>query len=827
MSVCAVPYNKTKVSNQTPVKRKLTPPAPKYEFCEGGSNTTNIGGETTVIENTVCCPSPGPAGPPGPAGADGCGLKYVGEWTVSTEYFFESGDPCRTSIVSFEDSLWICTTAHVSTQNDMPLVGDNYTTNWAPFGEYNRMRWMGPWTDGMVYYKNDVVKTLDPPALYIARVMHTSSDQNEPGFSLDWETNWTLKIEGGSGGTVPSEELSFLDKLMNGVFDWISDATLEDWLKALAIGAGIIYAGDKIVDMLTDDGVGDGQADSRFTGSPGYSGGALAPTLPVVVSSLMDYSGFPASAVDVSLLPATPINFTISGSVNIRTVLNQLALAYQFDIVSSGDKVKFVPKYQSVAKVLTQDDLGHVRDELTGGVKYAAKRIQGIDLPRSVTLKYYSSAIDQNIFTQTSTLESYTDGQDAVIEVPFTMTDAQAKAITETVLVNSHIEKQQYTFTTDYHNIELEPADVITLPLDSGTLTTVRIIEINETDDGLLEFVTARSDYNSSSYVSSGAAPAMPPVQPTQTVASVGYSQSLFIEVPSLNGNDWQSPRIKAIVHGYNAPNWPGAAIYRSIDGGSSYSNVTTSSSLATFGMATNIVPPGFNYTTWDTSTSITVQLKQGTLISKSDQAVENGENWCMIGLEVIGFANATLIGPSTYQLTRLLRGRVGSEPHMNTHMANELFVVLDNNLVDIPIAKTDLGKALKYKTVTIGSDVSKVESVDVSPVGLNMRPYAPGNLSVVRQPNNDWIITWVERPRAVNTMPDYSTMTHLPEWGGFGVVITLGSDVKRSATTTAPTYTYTSAMQVTDFGSVQSTLNVSVSEINMVVGGGYPSKNF
>lgn len=828
MSVCAVPAKQRKGVHTNPTPTTLAPSALKYYYCEGGTTTVIPTEPGAPVTTTVCCPSPGPQGPAGPQGEAGGGLKYVGAWTTSTEYFFESGTPMSTSIVKYNDVVYVCIAAHTADSTTEPGVGLDWESKWEVFGEVRRLRWTGDWVDAHYYYTNDVVRNPFDSNMYIAKTTTTSNDNNEPGFGITWETDWELFSSGG-GFSNPADQ-NFFDQLKNNVFDWMKNATVGDWLGALAIGAGIIWAGSTIIDAITGNGGGDGHADSRYNGSPAYTGTITAPTLPVVVASLMEFAGFASGGYDVSMLPSTPLNFTVSGTVNTRAVLNQLALAYQFDIISSGSVIKFIPKYQSTIRSLTTDDLGHVKDSTVGGVKYAAKRMQGIDLPRSVTLKYYSEAIDQNIFTQTSTLETYIEGQDTSIEVPFTMTDAQAKTITETVLVNSHIEQQQYSFTTDYHNIDLEPSDVITIPLDTGGNTQVRIIEINETDDGLLEFTTTRSDYNSYSYVSSGAGVTVPPDQPSQVVTSLGYSQALFLEVPPLNDNDGTTPRIKALIHGYGRAGWPGADVYRSTDGGNSYSLLATSSALSTFGLCPNAVPAPSDYRIWDTTTTISVTVKQGTLLSAaSDLAVQNGANWCMVGEEVIGFVNATLTGTSgglnVYSISRLMRGRAGSELKCSTHVANELFVLLDSTLVDIPLAVADLGKTVKTKTVTTGSDISKVAAVDVQPFGLNLRPWRVALLTKARQPNNDWVFTWIERPRMNNDLRDYTEISHDPDYAGYAYAIISGSVVKRKGTTTDMTFTYTAAMQVEDFGSVQSSITGSITQMSTLVGGGYPAE--
>lgn len=792
MSLCPTPAAKTKTDYTSPGALILTPPDAKYEICEGGT-TSVITDPGTIVTETVCCPSPGPAGPPGPAGQ--LMLKYDG---------VELGN---------------ITSLDVKGMGLLPeIVGtDGFLSTTA-------MVWKGDWAEGIAYKKYDVVRNASDGNAYSCVEDHTSSASDIP--AGDGGFYWDPITDVNQAQMAPADK-TFLDSLRENVIDWWNAATIGERLLGIVVGAGVIYAGSKILDMFTQTGAGDGQADSRYTGTPGYNGAFTPPTLPQVVGSLMEFGGYTSGEYDTSLLPTSQVHFTLSSTISVRTLLQQLALVYQFDIVPSGGTVKFVPKYQLPVRTLTAYDFGHVITEgdiTVPKAPYTAKRMQGIDLPRSVALKYYSAELDYNPFVQTSTLETFEEGQDVSLDVPLTLIDADAKRISETSMVNAHVEQQQYTFTTDYYNIDLEPGDVINIPLDSGGTTTVRIIQIDEVDDGILEFTVARADNNTETWTVSNIPQVLPPTQTTNVVSTIGYSQTLFLEVPPLSPTE-TTPRIKAVIHGYAAPGWPGAIVYRSTDGGLTYNPLVNSSNTSTIGLvASPTLNSNVNYHVWDTTSTVTVQLKQGTLLSSTDIDVQNGKNWCMVGEEVIGFVNATLVSPGTYQLSRLLRGRQGSEQKCTTHVNNELFVLLDNTLVDIGFTQAELAQTMKYKTVTVGSDLSKVDAEDVKPYALNMRPWAPAQLTAVREANDDWTITWKERPRYNNHLQDYSEVIHDADWAGFGVTVYSGATIKHSHMTVDPYYTYTAAQQITDFGSVQSTLNVSVTQLSTIVGGGYAS---
>lgn len=788
MSVCPVPAKASKSDYSNPGSFTATPPDPKFEMCEGGT-TTVVTPPGFPTSTTTCCPSPGPMGPAGPAGS----LTLKKDGVVLGDI------------------------------TELDFTGTGFELSYAGgVGTFNgtSITWKGDWTDSFEYKKNDLVRNPYNNSPYICSNDHTSSSGDEPGIGSWWAQNWDVVVD--MNAALPKETKTFLEELKDNVFDWMKNATVGDWLQALAIGAGVVWAGSKIMDMFSSDGKGDGNAGSSYNGSAGYNGSFTAPSLPVVIDSLMQFAGYDPTQFDVSMLPASEVHFTLNSTITVRAVLQQLAAVYQFDIVPSGGIVKFIPRNQAPVRTLTMDDLGHSDQPTSGGVSYSAKRTQGIDLPRSVTFTYYSAELDYNQFVQTATLETYEDGQDVKIDVPLTLVDADAKRITETALVNAHVEQQQYTFMTDYHNIDLEPGDVIDMPLDSGGTTRVRIIQVNETNDGLLEFTVVRADNNDLSYVVSPIDSALPPEQPTNTPTTIGYSQSLFLEVPPLSDNDTK-PRLLVAVHGYAAPGWPGAIVYRSDDGGVNYEVAATTNKVPTIGLVASSIAAPSVYQIWDTSTTITVQLKQGVLNNSSDIAVQNGANWCMVGEEVIGFVNATLVGVNTYQLSRLLRGRAGSEVKCGTHVNNELFVLLDDQLTRIDLTSAELAQTVKYKTVTVGSDISKVDAEDMKPYGLNMRPWRVANPTAVKQPNGDWLISWKERPRYNNQLQDYNELTHDTDWAGYGIAFLSGSTVKSSATTTGNSYTYTVNQQGIDFGGPQSSITVSITQMSTIVGGGYP----
>jgi hypothetical protein len=398
-----------------------------------------------------------------------------------------------------------------------------------------------------------------------------------------------------------------------------------------------------------------------------------------------------------------------------------------------------------------------------------------------------------------------------------TLSDSRAKQIAELALINSHLERMNYKFSTTYKFISVEPGDILNSPMG-----LIRILKVTEVDEGVLEFEAcdAGSDAALSASNQNIQAPTTPSAPAVTT--SLGYSGAFWLDPTNLNDQD-TGVRVYAAPHGFGRAGWPGAAIYMSEDGGLTYEQIGTASQEATLGIVETAVSSA-DYHVWDETTQITVKLNSGTLLSKSELAVLNGDNWAMIGQEIIGFKNATLIADKTYRLTGLLRGRQGTEQYVGNHQANELFCLINSALIKIDLADSDRGTTKKFKVVTIGSSLDKADAEDVHIVSNNTRMWPVYN-PVIALSGQDWVISWRERVRFDNQIKDFATTNHDPDWAGFGVAI-LDADgkVKSSYVVQGTSVTYTKAQQVADFGTLQAGIKVSIVQMSQKWGGGYPT---
>jgi hypothetical protein len=210
-------------------------------------------------------------------------------------------------------------------------------------------------------------------------------------------------------------------------------------------------------------------------------------------------------------------------------------------------------------------------------------------------------------------------------------------------------------------------------------------------------------------------------------------------------------------------------------------------------------------------------------LAGGNNSAIRNADGqW-----EILQFATAELIAADQYKLTRLLRGQLGSEYAMREPVAaGAPFVVLDSTVTQSSVAVTERHNPWNWKwgpsTKTIDDPTFQVTSFSFDGVGL--RPYSPVQLAGSRDPGTlDWTLSWIRRTRIDGDNWEAPDVPLGEEVELYDVdIINIGSGaVMRTTRVTQPSFVYTSAMQVADFGSDQVQVKFSVYQVSLAYGRG------
>lgn len=136
------------------------------------------------------------------------------------------------------------------------------------------------------------------------------------------------------------------------------------------------------------------------------------------------------------------------------------------------------------------------------------------------------------------------------------------------------------------------------------------------------------------------------------------------------------------------------------------------------------------------------------TLESVGDAALLGGANRAMVDGELLQFGVADVVEPGRWRLSRLLRGRAGTEREM-THSAGASFVLLDDPaLLSLPEALAGLAESGAAVLEWAPRGGTTLTEVGVSAAGRALRPLAPVHGHVRADDAGGVTIGWVRRSR-------------------------------------------------------------------------------
>jgi hypothetical protein len=177
-------------------------------------------------------------------------------------------------------------------------------------------------------------------------------------------------------------------------------------------------------------------------------------------------------------------------------------------------------------------------------------------------------------------------------------------------------------------------------------------------------------------------------------------------------------------------------------------------------------------------------------LAPASDAALINGANACMIGDELLQFGRADEIGPRTHRLSRLLRGRRGTERFMAGHGLDETFIVLQSDaLFGIDGQHAIGGRFLEVAAQGVGD--AALVSVQRTVAGRALTPPSPVHLRVVGSPAAGLDIGWIRRSRLGWAWSSGSDAPLGEERESYLVEISYGGAVLRSVEVGTPGWFY------------------------------------
>lgn len=269
---------------------------------------------------------------------------------------------------------------------------------------------------------------------------------------------------------------------------------------------------------------------------------------------------------------------------------------------------------------------------------------------------------------------------------------------------------------------------------------------------------------------------------------------------------------------------WNGATLFKSVDAGSTYDAVLSLANAASIGAATTALGDFSGGNIFDEINTVVVALRCGApLVSYNELQVLNGSGLCVIGApgrwEVMQYKTATIIGPSIYRLSGLLRGRRGTEWAIRTHAAGDVFVLASLTAWSrINSGTSEIGLPRLYKGVTSRASASTTAAQAFTNSAVGLECYAPVHLGFGRDTENNLTLSWIRRTRIGGEWRDNVDVPLGEDFEHYVVEVLDNSYtevIRVSPTLAAPTWVYTAAEQTEDFGELYDNPHFKIYQIS------------
>lgn len=539
--------------------------------------------------------------------------------------------------------------------------------------------------------------------------------------------------------------------------------------------------------------------------------------LGAIIADLLGQVGFVASDYDVSALNDPVEGYILTERQTVRDHLELLRSLYFFDVVESDGVLKFIKRGNTSNVTIAQDD---IVPEISGdiAVPVTITRKQELELPRQVDLTFVNRPSGYLATAQTAQRQTVQAVDKIGINAPIVMSDTEGRRRAEQGLYTSWVGRTMYDFQLPPEYAYIDGGDVITLTLNNVP-HVMRVTSVQYGRNGVQKIKALAEDISTYDfYIEPGQA------TPNPTAGKIISNTRLqLMDLPRFPSDSAELGALRIAITG-EGEGWQGSVIYRSDDGGESGGNtfnvIASGDSEAIQGNVLTLIGTGpRNY--WDDVTTIDVVVLAGELQSATELAVLNGANVCLCGDEIIQFQTATLLATNKYRLSKLLRGRLGTEHEMATHSVGERFVFLDSAIIKSDVANSAFGLPRYYKPVTVGAALADTTEQTFTYTGKKFKPYSPVHIAGSRDGSNNLTVTWIRRTRIDGEWRDGVNVPLGEETESYEIDIMNGASVVRTLTSTSETVTYTAADQVTDFGSTQSSVDVKIYQMSAVVGRG------
>ncbi len=449
-----------------------------------------------------------------------------------------------------------------------------------------------------------------------------------------------------------------------------------------------------------------------------------------IVYEICIKSGFSPEQIDVSDLTDFVDGYVINDIDSSRNVLETLSCMYFFDVIESEGIIKFSSRKRGNSCAVDSNDLICINKNLM-----TITRSEEQNLPQKIELLYFdrTKLYQQNIVRN----ENYhtSSNKSFVINSNLICNPQAAYNIAVTHMNCCWGNRSSYEFYLPFKYAYLEPGDLI-----ECRNYKIRITDIAFIKDKILEVrgISDNTDYN---YIYE------PQVNAIVEKKLENDFISYILDIPANIGAYEIKPLVHIAIADKNDDFVPTAIYYSDKEDGE-YHYLDTITEEAVIGTVHGILGDASSEL-FDYSNKVIVSLICGELFSVTIEKILSDSNLAIIGDEIIQFANARMIAPNKYELSCLLRGRMGTEEHIKSHQNHERFILLNYAVAKKEIPLNFLHTAsYYYKLVPQYCYLESQEAQEFYWQGNNLRPLSPVHINYQFIKKSLIKLSWIRRSR-------------------------------------------------------------------------------
>ena len=535
-------------------------------------------------------------------------------------------------------------------------------------------------------------------------------------------------------------------------------------------------------------------------------------TLATIARSMAAEAGIDVGRdLSTAALPYRQVRgYVLTSEINCWDAMRPFFPVYRVDASEVGGQLRFFGRDQGMRASLDANDMGAHEDGSSPPDRAEFAREFDTRLPRETSITFLDPERDYQPNTASSRRSEGDARSNVSLDLALVMTADEGATAAATAHWDAWLGRTTAEFSVTDQWLSLEPGRVYALPV-AGRRLPYRISRRTRGANGLIE-VEAISDENVTYTGTVSGAPA-----PIDSGGSTLLPETLVVPMDMPMYSDAHDDFGFYVALGASAPGWQRGRIEVSGDG-VNFATLLDYTESAVMGTVDGVLAAGPTDgldDTLDTETVLTVELLHVgmSLESTTDALLDAWENFAFIGKDGVGeyiqFRDAVQIGPTSWELTNLRRGRRGTDHAIAVHGAGEQFVLLGKGgIYRIRVANDGgWGDALTLRGVTLHQDPAEADTVGFTNTGEGKRPFSPVDLQGAYLSGSDLDLWWTDRSRFFYGDND------LPV--GFELEISKNGSVVRTEALSVTSYTYTQTDQASDGFTDGDTIVACVYRVN------------